>query len=234
MLYTYNDTEFGQITIATRRGQRSVRFFWRDGTLHMSIPLGATAESVIRVVNNCREQIRALPANTLSFHLGQVIQCYGCTVTLAEQDKCHSRITIARTADNITIGFPQGTDISSQTYAQAISQYISTAMERELKARVFPLAWELARQFHLAPTEFVVGRGIRKLGHCTASGSIQLSRNIMFLPEDLIRLIICHELAHLTHHNHSKEFHYLCNSYLGGQEKELERKLKLFKWPILR
>lgn len=234
MLYSFNDPEFGQIAIATRRGQRSVRFFWRDGTLHMSIPWGASVESVVRAINECREQIRALPANTLSFHLGQVIQCYGCTVTLAEQNECHGRITISRAPDNITIGFPQGTDLSSPTHAQAISRYISAAMERELNARVFPLAWELARKFHLAPTEFVSGRGVRKLGHCTAGGSIQLSRNIMFLPKDLIRLIICHELAHLTHHNHSKEFHYLCNSYLDGQEKELERKLRLFKWPILR
>ena len=234
MLYNFNDSEFGQIIIATRRGQRSVRFFWRDGTLHMSVPCGTSVDSVIRVLNDCREQIRALPVNTLSFHAGQVIQCYGCTVTLAEQDTCPSRITIARSGDNITIGFPQGTDISNPAYAQHISRYISAAMERELKARVFPLAWELAHRFHLSPTEFVSGRGVRKLGHCTASGSIQLSRNIMFLPEDLIRLIICHELAHLTHHNHSKEFHYLCNSYLCGQEKALERKLKLFKWPIIR
>jgi predicted metal-dependent hydrolase len=56
----------------------------------------------------------------------------------------------------------------------------------------------------------------------------------MFLPEHLIRYIICHELAHLTHMNHSPEFHALCNQYCDGQEKQLEQQLRQFRFPILK
>ena len=56
----------------------------------------------------------------------------------------------------------------------------------------------------------------------------------MFLPEPLVRYIICHELAHLTHMNHSPEFHALVNTYTNGQEKVLEQQLKRFVWPIVR
>ena len=55
----------------------------------------------------------------------------------------------------------------------------------------------------------------------------------MFLPQDLVDLIICHEFAHLRHLNHSAAFHALCNTYLGGREKELETQLKHFPWPLL-
>ena len=79
-----------------------------------------------------------------------------------------------------------------------------------------------------------VGRGMRKLGHCTAKKVIQLSRNLMFLPEPLVRYIICHELAHLTHMNHSPQFHALCDRYTGGHEKELEKQLRHFHFPILK
>ena len=75
---------------------------------------------------------------------------------------------------------------------------------------------------------------MRKLGHCTSKKVIQLSRNLMFMPEDLIRYIICHELAHLTHMNHSPEFHALCDRYTGGHEKDLERQLRQFRFPILK
>ena len=74
----------------------------------------------------------------------------------------------------------------------------------------------------------------RKLGHCTTKPVIQLSRNLMFLPEPLVRYIICHELAHLTHMNHSPQFHALCNQYCNGKEKELERQLRQFHFPILK
>ena len=56
----------------------------------------------------------------------------------------------------------------------------------------------------------------------------------MFLPEDLVDLTVCHELAHLTHFDHSPAFHRLLNSYLGGRKAELEAKMKNFDWPILR
>ena len=56
----------------------------------------------------------------------------------------------------------------------------------------------------------------------------------MFLPKDLIEYIICHELAHLTHMNHSPQFHALVNKYVNGLEKALEKKLKAFTWPVIR
>ncbi|MBR5030335.1 MAG: M48 family metallopeptidase, partial [Muribaculaceae bacterium] len=86
----------------------------------------------------------------------------------------------------------------------------------------------------VAPERFEIGRGLRKLGHCTPKRVIQLSGNLIFLPTDLIEYIVCHELAHLTHMNHSPQFHALVDKYLMGREKALERKLRAFQWPVIR
>ena len=75
---------------------------------------------------------------------------------------------------------------------------------------------------------------MRKLGHCTTGKVIQLSRAVMMLPPDLVDLVICHELAHLTHMDHSAAFHALCNSYLGGRERSLDKRLRSFNWPVRR
>jgi predicted metal-dependent hydrolase len=56
----------------------------------------------------------------------------------------------------------------------------------------------------------------------------------MLLPEHLVRYIILHEYAHLTHMDHSPAFHALVNQYTGGKEKELEKELKQFVWPIIK
>lgn len=34
--------------------------------------------------------------------------------------------------------------------------------------------------------------------------------------------------------NHSERFHRVCDTYLGGREKELVAKLKAFAWPLER
>lgn len=43
-------------------------------------------------------------------------------------------------------------------------------------------------------------------GSCSARGTISLSRNLMFLPPELVDALIAHELAHLRVLDHSKRF----------------------------
>ena len=98
-----------------------------------------------------------------------------------------------------------------------------------------PVAKEISRRLGVAPSRWEIGRGTRTLGTCHPSDRhISLSRALLFLSPELREYVICHELAHLTHADHSPAFHSLCNSYLSGREKELNRALKAFPWPLLR
>ncbi len=126
----------------------------------------------------------------------------------------------------------ESVDLDDDNVTRTISHVIGRAMEVQAHAVLLPLARQVAGELGLQPAGFEVGRGMRKMGHCTARRVIQLSRNLMFMPEALIRYVICHELAHLTHMNHSPEFHALCNQYTGGHEQELEQQLRQFRWPI--
>lgn len=45
-----------------------------------------------------------------------------------------------------------------------------------------------------------------KWGHCTSSGVIQYNWLIMGAPKAVIDYLICHEVSHLVHHNHSPAF----------------------------
>ena len=96
-------------------------------------------------------------------------------------------------------------------------------------------AWQVAEELNIKPSSFVASNGFRRLGTCNvATKQIRLSYALLFMPEHLVRYIICHELAHLTHPNHSKEFHELCNKLVGGKEKEYSREVNHFEWPVLK
>ena len=230
------DREFGKIYVELRRGMTSVRFTYHaDGHLLMRAPLGVPVSELQRVVECDRERLRQLPRpQSLSFSVGQVIECYKCRVVIEAQNRMPGYILNHWEGDTLHLQVHVSADLDDEAVKRTISSVIGRAMDVQAHASLLPLARQVASELGLQPAGFEIGRGMRKLGHCTSKKVIQLSRNLMFMPEELIRYIICHELAHLTHMNHSPQFHALVDEYTGGREKELERQLRQFRFPIAR
>ena len=228
------DEEFGKVYVELRRGMTSVRFTYHtDGNLLMRAPMGVKVSDLQRMIDDNREQLRRLPRpEVVSFQFGQIIECFRCRVVIEPQHTHPGYILNHWEGDTLHLQPHESADLDDESIKRTISKVISRAMEDRARMTLLPFARQVANELGLQPAGFEVGRGMRKLGHCTKGHVIQLSRNLMFLPEPLVRYIICHELAHLTHMNHSPKFHALCNHYCGGKEKELERQLRQFHFPI--
>lgn len=82
-----------------------------------------------------------------------------------------------------------------------------------------------ARKMELHPKEIRFKKMRRRWGSCSSSGIITLNTMMMQLSYEHIDYIIVHELAHLRHMNHSKEFHALVRTILED-EKRLRRELR--------
>ena len=71
---------------------------------------------------------------------------------------------------------------------------------------------EILRRFenyHFTPTEFSVRALKRRWGSCTSKGKITISSELVKLDEIFLEYVILHELCHLKHHNHGKDFYKL-------------------------
>lgn len=53
-------------------------------------------------------------------------------------------------------------------------------------------------------------------GSCSAKGTISLNQDLLFLPPELVRYIIIHELCHTRHMDHSPKFWALLESFEPG------------------
>ena len=230
------DEEFGRVYVELRRGMTSVRFTYHtDGNLLMRAPLGVKVSDLQRMIEDNRERLRHLPQpQTVTFQWDQTIECFKCQVIIEAQKKMPGYILNHWDGDTLHLQPHESADLDDESIKRTISKVISRAMEDRAHMTLLPFAQQVANELDLHPAGFEVGRGMRKLGHCTSKRVIQLSRNVMFLPEPLVRYVICHELAHLTYMNHSPQFHALCNQYTDGKEKELERQLRQFRFPILK
>lgn len=97
-----------------------------------------------------------------------------------------------------------------------IPELIETLLEKwylSQARRIFheisiPLMKQMEK-YDVFPKSFTIKKMRTRWGSCSSKGSISLNLDLIKLPEQCIKEVILHELCHLVHFNHSKEFYAL-------------------------
>lgn len=71
-----------------------------------------------------------------------------------------------------------------------------------------------SKRMGLYPTQIRITGAKTRFGSCSSQGHICFSWRLMQYPDPAIDYVVVHELAHLRHMNHSKEFYALVERYL--------------------
>ena len=87
---------------------------------------------------------------------------------------------------------------------------------------------ELAAEHGFTYNQVRIKHNVSNWGSCSVKGNINLNLNLMRLPQDLQDYVMLHELCHLKHMNHGKEFHALLES-ICPKHRELRVKLRDYK-----
>lgn len=66
----------------------------------------------------------------------------------------------------------------------------------------------------LYPTGIKITSAKKRFGSCSGRNSLCFSYQLMKYPEHCIDYVVLHEIAHIKHHNHSKNFYSLIEKYM--------------------
>lgn len=101
-----------------------------------------------------------------------------------------------------------------------LKDFARQALEKEIRLVMgqIPLIGRQYRQMRLSSAK-------TRWGSCSSRGVICLNWRLVLLDLELVRYVICHELAHLAQMNHSKNFWQLVGTYYPNY-KEAEKRLK--------
>lgn len=78
---------------------------------------------------------------------------------------------------------------------------------------------------NLYPTSVKITKAKKQFGSCSGKNSLCFSCYLMQYPIEAIDYVVVHELAHIKHHNHSKNFYDLIHHYMPDYKKR-EKLLK--------
>lgn len=231
-IYHHTDKEFGNVKIVLRAGMKRVVAKMQKGSLCVSFPISATHSAILNYFDSNRRELRQFIASQAPkqnlYYDGKLIRCFGFDVLVTTDNNVNPE------GDVSVIVVPKSFDFARVEHTGSISNAVKRMVARR-KPMLISYAWQVAEELDIKPAGFVASHGFRRLGTCYPSTrTIHLSYALLFLPEHLVRYVICHELAHLNHPDHSPQFHDLCNKLVGGNEKEYSRQLNHFEWPVLR
>jgi len=118
--------------------------------------------------------------------------------------------------------------VTGDPVPEELTQLTESWYLREAKAYLPDRTRMLAGKYsHLlpAPGAVSVRKMKRRWGTCHTGGAIWLNRELMKKSPDLIDYVIIHELCHLVHHNHGREYYELLGQILPGF-RELRKRLQ--------
>lgn len=76
-----------------------------------------------------------------------------------------------------------------------------------------------SRLMNVIPTGVKITSAEKRFGSCSGKNSLCFSYKLMQYPDDAINYVVVHELAHIRHKNHSKNFYFEIERYLPDYKK---------------
>ena len=133
-----------------------------------------------------------------------------------------SKISINFTHSKFNITTPQKYS-DTQLHNAVENFYKLRAIEK-----IVPLTKKWAKKMGVEPEHISFRYSKNRWGSCSSTNRISFNYHLVKLSSSLIEYVVIHELAHIVHKNHSKEFWKLIHKYLSDY-KVKEDKIRVFE-----
>lgn len=99
------------------------------------------------------------------------------------------------------------------------------ALVKKAKAVIPSRVEHYSNLMKINPTGVKITKAKKRFGSCNGKNSLCFSCYLMLYPNEAVDYVVVHELAHIKHHNHSKDFYSLISKYMPDY-KDREKLLK--------
>jgi hypothetical protein len=193
-----------EYTLVRRRGRRGVGLKVDETGLTVSAPSTMPLGKIELLVRESERWVlrkiaewRSRQVPSVTWHDGSPFAYLGRTVILRLAQGRRGAAQLAGDELRVTVRSPDEAEVRRVVtgwYRRSALAYLSE------RVRV------LAAQAGLAPPRVMVSSAMARWGSCNSRREVRLAWRLVKAPAELVDYVICHELAHLRHMNHSSAF----------------------------
>lgn len=211
------------VIIARRKGTRSVRLaIGSDGSIRLTIPYGVSENAAVRFASNKIDWIKAHAKQrdmlTSGMHIGK-------SHTLIVENAPITRPSTKVSKLEVRVRLPLDVDATSHKAQMTIRKACNKALLTEAETLLPQRLQQMSVKHGIPYTSIRIQKLKSRWGACDSHNNISLNSYLIQLDWQLIDYVICHELAHTVHHNHSSKFWEVVANMMPDF-KEVRRELK--------
>lgn len=230
-------TSLGRVIVTVNPRARRFVARWKGQQLHLTSPAVGDIREIHEALDHMAPNLVACRPPTRPYAIGTRMDFdfFSITFTLhPESLSIQSRLSHEPDGTPlVTIALGSALDPCDPEHERFIAKHLCQAA-RFFAYKLTDEAQAISQRLGVYPAGWTQSHGSTRLGTCGTDRVISLSYMCAFLPARLREYIVCHELAHLTHFDHSPAFHALCSLYCGGDGDARRAELKSFRWPVPR
>lgn len=220
----------GEIEMIPNTRAKSVIVRYKEGRFRLTHPSAMHISDIDAIVEKMRLRIIGIKekaSQQTHFTTNKTFRTYTFNFAIKEEDRADIQFLLK--AGTLYLLCPRGTDFESKEMQTRIKNTITQVMRNEAK-RILP-EWvkRLAALHEFKYKAIKINSSRTRWGSCSSLGNINLSLYCLLLPENLIELIILHELCHTIEMNHSSRFWNLLDKVTDGNAARLTTELKTFR-----
>lgn len=122
-------------------------------------------------------------------------------------------------------GWLEKTIISQREKRKEIREYSEDDIEllRKKAKEIIPRKVEYyANIMQVNPSSVKINSAKKRYGSCSGTNNLNFSLYLMDKDERFIDYVVVHELAHIKHHNHSKEFYGFIEQFMPDYKERMK------------
>ena len=184
-----------------------------DGTVQVVVPASLSEDRVIDLIERKGRWIKEKLAGFEKLKSNKSQKKYASGESFAYLGRNYRLKVVTGDPENNPVKLVNGrflirvpASLTKKAHDQLVVDQLSGWYQSHAAARLQEKARSFAQQMGVAPASVGIKGYKSRLGTCHSDGRVYFNWRIIMAPHAVIDYVIVHELSHLAHHDHSKNF----------------------------